>query len=147
MTTHSSIAFRLERMETSTSQLSPDCCQMEDGLSLDCDAAVDPVLRREFLEELHKVRQIPICERQRLPRIFVNSGTLKLIGDLNMIISSLKDEPDMSEISYLVYSAASLVSKRRGLKTTKSTNSQTPTWRRRLDMEILTLRRAISLLL
>ena len=30
----------------------------------------------------------------------------------------------MSEISYLVYSAASLVSKWRGLKTTKSTNSQ-----------------------
>ena len=77
----------------------------------------------------------------------MNSGTLKLIGDRNTIISSLKDEPDMSEISYLVYSAASLVSKRRGLKKTKSTNSQTPTWRRRLDMEILTLRRAISLLL
>ena len=108
---------------------------------------MNPALRREFLEELQKVRQISICERQRLPRIFVNSGTLKLIGDLNTIISSLKDEPDMSEISYLVYSAASLVSKRRGLKTTKSTNSQTPTWRRRLDMEIITLRRAISLLL
>ena len=92
------------------------------------DAAVDPVLHREFLEELQKVMQIPICERQRLPRIFVNSGTLKLIGDLNTIINLLKDEPDMSEISYLVYSAASLVSKRRGLKTTKSTNSQTPTW-------------------
>ena len=147
MTTHPSIASRLKKMETSTSQLSPDCCQTEDGLSLDSDAAVDPVLRREFLEELQNVRQIPICERQRLPRIFVNSGTLKLIGDLNMIISSLKDEPDTSEISYLVYSAASLVSKRRGLKTTKSTNSQTPTWRQRLDMEILTLQHAISLLL
>ena len=145
MTTHPSIASRLERMETPTSQLSPDCCQTEDGLSLDCDAAVDPVLHREFLEELQKVRQIPICERQRLPRIFVNSGTL--IGDLNTIISSLKDESDTSEISYLVYSAASLVSKRRGLKATKSTNSQTPTWRRSLDMEILTLRRVISLLL
>ena len=71
------------------------------------------VLRREFLEELQKVRQIPICERRRLPRIFVNSGTLKLIGDLNSIISSLKDEPDMSEIIYLVYSAALLVPKRR----------------------------------
>ena len=115
MSTHPSIATRLERMETPASQLSPDCCQTEDGLSLDSDAAVDPVLRREFLEELQKVRQIPICERQRLPRIFVNSGTLKLIGDRNTIISSLKDEPDMSEISYLVYSAASLVSKRRGL--------------------------------
>ena len=147
MTTHSSIASRLERMGTPSSQLSPDCCQTEDGLSLDCDAAVDPVLRREFLEELQKVRQIPICERQCLPRIFVNSGTLKLIGDLNTIISSLKDEPDMSEISYLVYFAASLVSKRWGLKTTKSINSQTPTWKRRLDMEILTLRCAISLLL
>ena len=89
----------------------------------DTDAAVDPVLRREFLEELQKVRQIPICERQRLPRIFVNSGTPKHISDLNTIINSLKDEPDMSEISYLVYSAASLVSKRRGLKTTKSINS------------------------
>ena len=134
-------------METPTSQLSPDCCQTEDGLSLDIDAAVDPELCREFLEELQKVRQIPICERQRLPRIFVNSGTLKLIGDLNKIISSLKDEPDMSEISYLVYSAASLVSTKWGLKTTKSINSQTPTWRQRLDMEILTLQRAISLLL
>ena len=69
----------------------------------------------------------------------MNSGTLKLIGDVNTIISSLKDEPDMSEIIYLVYSAALLVPKRRGLKTTKSTNSQTPTWRRRLDMEIFTL--------
>ena len=77
----------------------------------------------------------------------MNSGTLKIIGDLNTIISSLKDEPDMSEISYLVFSTASLVSKRRGLKTTKSTNSQTTTWRRRLDMEILILRRTISLLL
>ena len=57
MTTHPSIASRLERMETSLSQLIPDCCQTEDGLSLDCDAAVDPVLRREFLEELQKVRQ------------------------------------------------------------------------------------------
>ncbi len=139
MTTHPIIASRLERMETPTSQLSPDCCQTEDDLSLDSDAAVDPVLRREFLEELQKVRQIPICERQRLPRISVNSGTLNLIGDLNTITSSLKNEPDMSKISYLVYSAASLVSKRRGLKMTKSTNSQTPTWRRRLDMEILTL--------
>ena len=74
---------------------------------------MDPVLRREFLEEFQKVRQISICERPRLPKIFVNSGTLKLIGDLNTIISSLKEEPDMSEISYLVYSAASLVSKRR----------------------------------
>ena len=147
MTTHPSTASQLEKMETPTSRLSPDCCQTEDGLSLDSDAAVDPVLRREFLEELQKVRQIPICEKQRLSRIFENSGTLKLIGDLNTIISSLKDEPDMSEISYLVYSAASLVSKRRGLKTTKSTNSQTPTWRQRLDMKILTLRRAISLLL
>ena len=39
------------------------------------------------------------------------------------------------------------MSKRRGLKTAKSTNSQTPTRRQRLDTEILTLRRAISLLL
>ena len=77
MTTHPSIASRLEKMETPSSQLSPDCCQTKDGLSLDCDVAVDPVLCREFLEELQKVRQIPICERQCLPRIFVNSGTLK----------------------------------------------------------------------
>ena len=41
----------------------------------------------------------------------MNSGTLKLIGELNAIISSLKDEPDMSKIRYLVFSAASLVSK------------------------------------
>ena len=52
----------------------------------------------------------------------------------------------MSEISYLVYTAASLVSKRHVSKTAKSANSHTPTWRRRLDMEITTLRRAISLL-
>ena len=116
MTTHPRIASQLETMETPTSHLSPDCCQTEDGLLLDSDAAVDPVLRREFLEELQKVRQTPICERQRLPRIFVNSGKLKFIGDLNTIISSLKDEPAMSEISYLVYSAASLVSKKAGLK-------------------------------
>ena len=45
----------------------------------------------------------------------------------------------MSEISYLVYAAASLVSKRHGSKMAKSTNSQTPTRRRRLDMEILAL--------
>ena len=127
MITHRSIASQLEKMETLTSQLSPECCQTEDGLSLDNNAAVDPVLHRECLEELQKVRQIPVCERQRLPRIFVNSGTLKLIGDLNTIINSLKDEADMSEISYLVYSAVSLVSNRRGLKTTRSTNSQTPT--------------------
>ena len=88
MTTHPSIASRLERMENPTYQLSPDCCLTEDGFSLDCDAAVDPVLRREFLEELQKFRQIPICERQRLPRIFVNSGTLMVICDLNTIISS-----------------------------------------------------------
>ena len=115
MTKHPSIASRIERMETPTSQLSPNCCQMEDGLSLDSDAAVDPVIRREFLEELQKVMQISICERQRLPRIFMNSGTLKRIGNLNTIINLLKDEPDMSEISYLVYSAASLMSKRWGL--------------------------------
>ena len=50
----------------------------------------------------------------------------------------------MSEISYLVYTAASLVSKKHGSKTAKSGNSHTPTWRWRLDMEITTLRRAIS---
>ena len=147
MTTHPSIASRLEKMKTPTFQLSPDCCQKEDGLSLDSNAAVDPVLCREFVEKLQKVRQISICERQRVPMIFVNIGTLKLIVDLNTIISLLKDEPDMSEISYLVYSAASLVSKRRGLRATTSTNSQTPTWRQRLNLEIRTLRRAISLFL
>ena len=97
MTTHPSIASRLERMETPTSQVSADCCQTEDGHSLDSDAAVDPVLRREVLEEMQKVRKIPICERQRLPRIFVNSGSLQFIGDLNTIISLLKYEPDMSK--------------------------------------------------
>ena len=59
--THPSIASRLERMETPTSQLSPDSCQTEDDLSIDIDVAVDPVLRREILEELQKVRQIAIC--------------------------------------------------------------------------------------
>ena len=52
----------------------------------------------------------------------------------------------MSEISYLVYTAASVVSERHSSKTAMSANSHTPTWRRRLDMEITTLRRAISLL-
>ena len=52
----------------------------------------------------------------------------------------------MSEISYLVYIAASLISKRHGSKMAKSANSHTATWRRRLDMEITALRRAISLL-
>ena len=121
-------------------------CQTEDGHSLDGAAAVDPVLRREFLDELQKVRQIPICERPRLPRIFVSSKIQKRIDDVNAIIDSLKDEPDMSEISYLVYTAASVVSKRHGSKSAKSANSHTPTWRRRLEMEITTLRRAISLL-
>ena len=118
-------------------------CQMKDGHSLDGAAAVDPVLLREFLDELQKVRQIPICERQRLPRIFASSKIQKRISDVNAIIDSSKVEPDMSEISYLVYTAAS---KRHGSKTAKSANSHTPTWRRRLDMEIPTLRRAISLL-
>ena len=111
MTKHPSIASQLEKMETARSQVSPDCCQTEDGLSLDSDADVDLVLHREFLEELQKVRQVPICKRQRLPKIFVNRGTLKLIGDLITIIISLKDEPDISKIIYLVHSAASLVSK------------------------------------
>ncbi|XP_062499803.1 receptor-interacting serine/threonine-protein kinase 4-like [Corticium candelabrum] len=53
------ISSRLEGMETPTSQLSPGCCQTEDGLSLDSDAAVDPVLRREFLEELQKDGKMP----------------------------------------------------------------------------------------
>ena len=52
ITSHPNIASQLEKMETPTSQLSPDCCQTKDGLLLDSDAAVDPVLRREFLEEL-----------------------------------------------------------------------------------------------
>ena len=37
MTTHPSIASQLEKMETPTSQLSPDCCQTEDGFLLDTD--------------------------------------------------------------------------------------------------------------
>ena len=41
ITTHPSTASQLEKMETPTSQLSPDCCQTEDGLPLDRDAAVD----------------------------------------------------------------------------------------------------------
>ena len=74
----------------------------------------------------------------------MNSKTLKLMDDLNATINSVNGEPDMSEISYLVYSAASLVSRRQSSKTAKSTSSNTPIWRRRLDMEILRLRRAIS---
>ena len=79
MTTHPSIASQLEEMETATSELIPDCCKTEDGLSLDSDAAADLVFRGEFLEKWQKVRQIPFCERQHLPRIFANSGTPKLI--------------------------------------------------------------------
>ena len=146
MTVHPSTASQLETMETLSSQLSSVSCQTEDGRSLDGDAAVDSVLRQEFLDELQKVRHIPICERPRLPRISVSSKTRKLIDDLNAVISLLKGEPDMSEISSLVYTAASLVSRRQSSKTAKSTSSNTPTWRRRLDMEILTLRRGISLL-
>ena len=142
-----STASQLEQTETLRTQLSSvSSCQTEDGHSLFGAAAVDPVLRREFLDELQKVRQIPICERPRLPRIFVSSKIQKRIDDVNAIIDSSKDEPDMSEISYLVYTAASVVYKRHGSKTAKSANSHTPTWRRRLDMEITTLRRAISLL-
>ena len=120
-------------METPTSQLSSVSCQTEDGCSLDGDAAVDPVLRQEFLDELQKVRLIPICERPRLPRISVRSKTRKLIDDLNAVISLLKGAPDMSEISYLVYTAASLVSRRQNSKTAKSTSSNAPTWRRRFS--------------
>ena len=54
ITTHPSIASQVEKMETPTSQLSPDCCQTEDALLLDSDVAVDPVLRREMFEELQK---------------------------------------------------------------------------------------------
>ncbi len=111
MTTHPSIASRLKKMETLTSRISSVHCQTKDGLSLDGDAAVDPVLCREFLDELQKVKQIPICERQRLPRISVNSVTVKLIDALSALINLAKGEPDMSEISYLVYTAASLASK------------------------------------
>ena len=59
----------------------------------------------------------------------MSSKIQKRIDDVNAIIDSLKDEPDMSEISYLVYTAASLVSKRHGSKTAKSANSHTATWR------------------
>ena len=141
MTIRPSTASQLEQTETLRTQLSSaSSCQTDDGHSLDGAAAVDPVLRREFLNELQKVRQIPICERPRLPRIFVSSKIQKRIDGVNVIIDSLEDEPDMSEISYLVYTAASVVSKRHGSKTAKSDNSHTPTWRRRLDMEITTLR-------
>ena len=115
MTIRPSTASQLEQTETLRSQLSSvSSCQTEDGHSLDGSAAVGPVLCREFLDELQKVRQIPLCERPRLPRIFVSSKIQKLINDVNAIIDSLKDEPDISEISYLVYTAASLVSKRHG---------------------------------
>ena len=46
----------------------------------------------------------------------MNSVTLKLIDTLNAIINLVKGEVDMSEISYMVYTAASLVSKRQGSK-------------------------------
>ena len=141
MTIRPSTSSQLEQTEILRTQLcSVSSCQSEDGHSLDGTAAVDPVLRREFLDELQKVRQIPICERSRLPRIFVSSKIQKRIDDVNAIIDSLKDEPDMSEISYLLYTAA--------IQETclKDDNSHTPTWRRRLDMKITPLRRAIFLL-
>ena len=146
MTIRPSTASQLEQTETLRTQLSSESsCQTEDGHSLGA-AAVDPVFRREFLDELQKVSQIPICERPRLPRIFVSSKIQKRIYDVNASIDWLKDETDMSEISYVVDTAASLVYKRHGAKMEKSANSHTPTWRRRLDMENTTLRRAISLL-
>ena len=77
-------------METLTSRISLVYCQTKDGPSLDGDAAVDPVLCREFLDELQKVRQIPICERPRHSKITVNSVTLKLIDALNAIINLVK---------------------------------------------------------
>jgi hypothetical protein len=114
-----------------TPLLSSVFSQTVDGDSLNGDVAVDPVLHQEFLDELQKVRHIPICKRQCLPRISVNSKTQKLMGDLNVIINLLKGEPDMREISYMVCTAASLVSKRLGSrsnKVTKPTSSSTPTW-------------------
>ena len=70
MTIRPSTASQLEQTETLRTQLSSvSSCQTEDDHSLDGAAAVDPVLRREVLDELQKVRQIPICERPRLPRI------------------------------------------------------------------------------
>ena len=69
MTTHPNIVSQLEKMETLTSRIS----------SVDGDAAVDPALCREFLDELQKVRQTPICERRCLPRISVNNVTQSLL--------------------------------------------------------------------
>ena len=86
----------MSTVDLGTTLLSSATCQTVDGPSPDCDAAVDPVLRREFLDELQKVMHIPICERPRLRRIFVGSKTQKLIGDLDAIINSVKGKPDMS---------------------------------------------------
>ena len=89
MTIRPSTASQLEQTETLRTQLgSVSSCQTEDGHSLDGAVAVDPVLRREFLDELQKVRQIPICERPRLPRIFVSSKIQKRIDGVNAIIDS-----------------------------------------------------------
>ena len=55
-------------METLTSRISSVHCQTKGSLSLDGDAVV---VCREFLDELQKVRRIPVCERQCLPRISV----------------------------------------------------------------------------
>ena len=82
MTTHPSMASQREKMENPTSQLSPDCCQTEDGLSFDSDAAVDPVLRREFLEELQKVRQISIS---LLLEIRKGSSTIRMFHELRLL--------------------------------------------------------------
>ena len=55
------------------------------------------MLCQEFLDELQKARQTSICERQRFPKISVNSVTLKLIDALNAIINLVKGEPDMAK--------------------------------------------------
>ena len=61
MTIRPSTASQLEQMETLRTQLSSvSSCQTEDGHSLDGAAVVHPVLRREFLDKLQKVRHIPI---------------------------------------------------------------------------------------
>ena len=87
MTTHPSIASQLEKMETPTSQLSPDCCQTEDGLHLIVMLLWTLYFVKSLLRSSRKSGKF-LSVRERLPRIYVNSETLKLIGDLNTIINS-----------------------------------------------------------
>ena len=63
----------------------------------------------ESLDELQKVKQISVSERQRLPRIYVKSVTLQFIDAHNAIIDLVKGKLYMRKLIYLVYIAGLVV--------------------------------------